>query len=124
MSDEEVELYSGALKELLSEFPYLFPEGSTLAEDKIRELSLMNKFEETRENKGLSIKEVSSKLKIPQYRLRAVEKVDKSELIPEMFWKYSEFLGITDFVWKWIKENEELAGRLELIEKEQDDRGG
>jgi len=117
LSEPEIEEYSKALRELFGhDFPNILKERATIAEDTIRKHSLITKFKDTREKKGLTIKEVSSELQIPQYRLKAIEQGYGSELKPEMFWKYCEFLDISGFVQKWIDQNQDLSKRLGLLE--------
>jgi len=123
LSEREIEEYSKVLRELMSDHSSILEERPTLAEDTVRKYYLISKFKETREEKGLSIKEVSSELKIPQYRLKAIEQGCGSELKPEIFWKYCDFLGISDFVFKWIDQNQELSKRLGLLEGNDKDGG-
>ncbi|MFH1219900.1 MAG: hypothetical protein V1694_05555 [Candidatus Eisenbacteria bacterium] len=62
--------------------------------------------------KALHIKEAAARLKVPQYRLRDVEKAWPDRMIPEIFKRYIELLGLRDWVAEWIKANSELAERM------------
>ena len=81
-------------------------------EDVIRLSSLGTKCKEAREELGLSVKDVSKKLGVPQYRVKAIEKPDESKIIPDVLLKYVEFLELESWFEKWKDANSKLAGRL------------
>lgn len=80
----------------------------------IRWSSLRTRCEREREKRGLSLKDVSMQLKIPQYRLRAIEYGELGTFEPAMARKYFRFLGIERWVARWRKANRELAERAGL----------
>jgi hypothetical protein len=79
--------------------------------DTVRWGSLRARCEEEREKRGLSLKDISSELKIPQYRLRAIEDGSLRYLKPEFAHRYFHYLGIESWVKRWARGNAELARR-------------
>jgi ribosome-binding protein aMBF1 (putative translation factor) len=61
----------------------------------------------TREEKSLSIKQASSKLKIPQYRLKAIERGGVKDIVPDHLERYIDFLEVRDEFNDWLKENKD-----------------
>jgi ribosome-binding protein aMBF1 (putative translation factor) len=77
--------------------------------------SLRAKCTETREKKGLSIKDVAQQLKVPQYRIKDIEgagRIDAGNA--EVLRRYVELLGIRRWVKRWVAANGELAMKLGL----------
>jgi Plasmid pRiA4b ORF-3-like protein/Helix-turn-helix domain len=89
-------------------------------EDSIRCRPLGAKCAEAREKMGLSIKEVSKRTKVPQYRLKDIESGRIRAPLPEAVKKYTSFLGLDSWVNEWVSANRELARRLELSDEEAD----
>jgi hypothetical protein len=61
-----------------------------------------------REEKGLGFKDISSGLKIPQYKLKAIEESSTMNIVPEILDKYVEYLGLGEEFGKWMEENREV----------------
>jgi len=61
-----------------------------------------------REQKNISLKQASEKLKIPQYRLREIESGSTKAILPDILDKYLDFLGLTDAFCDWLKDNEDI----------------
>ena len=61
-----------------------------------------------RKQKQMSLKQVSEKLKIPQYRLKDIESMNIKTIVPDLLEKYIEFLGLTDAFYDWQKDNEDI----------------
>ena len=61
-----------------------------------------------RKQKQMSLKQVSEKLKIPQYRLKDIESMNIKTIVPDLLEKYIEFLGLTDAFYDWRKDNEDV----------------
>jgi hypothetical protein len=61
-----------------------------------------------RKQKQISLKQISEKLKIPQYRLKDIESINIKTIIPNLLEKYIEFLGLTDAFCDWRKDNEDI----------------
>lgn len=118
LTDAEVAFMADAVREMLGAsfgedaVALLGVEGS---QDLIRWSSLKARCEEERERRGLTIRDVALELKIPQYRLRAVEEGSVQEFEPGMAQRYFEFLGITAWVKRWMSANRELAERVGLV---------
>lgn len=67
----------------------------------------------------MSVKEASAALKIPQYRIKAIEEGSFSQIDPEFFEIYTRFLGVEDYVAGWSGKNAELAEKLGLSYREE-----
>ena len=65
-----------------------------------------------RERRGMTLKDAAGKLKVPQYRLRAVETGHLSEVRPEVLTAYLEFLRLTSWSTRWARANPRLSRRL------------
>ena len=66
-----------------------------------------------RKQKQMSLKQVSEKLKIPQYRLKDIESMNIKTIVPDLLEKYIEFLGLTDAFYDWRKDNEDIYKSLQ-----------
>jgi cytoskeletal protein RodZ len=77
-------------------------------------MALTAKCRETREKRGLSIKDVAAQLRVPQYRIKAIEGHPSREFKPQYLRSYVEFLGSRRWVRRWIAANAELGKRLEI----------
>ena len=62
------------------------------------------------------IRDVAVALGIPQYRLRAIEAGQLTEVRIELARRYFRFLEIEDWIARWCRANRELAARVGLIE--------
>lgn len=113
LSEEEVAQTTKALRKLLrEEFPSIKPGFLRSAEDTVRMHSLRLRFRQARESRSLTFKEVATRLKVPQYRLKAVEEGSLSEIDPTVFTKYRDFLGVEQWVCQWVESNRKLAAKL------------
>ena len=61
-----------------------------------------------RKQKQISLKQVSKKLKIPQYRLKDIESINIKTIVPDLLEKYIEFLGLTHPFYDWLRDNEDV----------------
>jgi DNA-binding transcriptional regulator YiaG len=110
LNDEEVAfLTKMALRTLRNSFGDNPCFDSQSMERIIRWSSLSAKCEEAREKLGLSLRDVSRRLKIPQYRLRAIESGESGAFQPELADGYFLFLGIQGWVARWKRANRQLA---------------
>jgi len=91
-------------------------------EETVRYMPLNAEIKQARNEKGLTIKDVSKTLKIPQYRLKAIEDGSFSQIEPKIFHFYTKFLGIEPYVKSWCENNTELAGKIGI--REEDDSAG
>ena len=112
LTDEEVAFVTSMtlkmLKESFGDNPYF---NAQSMERIVRWSSLRARCEREREKLGLSLKDASVRLKMPQYRLRAIECGDLGTFEPAMAREYFHFLGIERWVARWRKANRELAER-------------
>ena len=116
LTEDEVQELSRRLTDLLPPklVAYSLEQGIT-TEITIRMSSLAARFEEARVARGRSIKEVAEQLRVPQYRIRAVEQGRASEILPEVLAKYSAFLGLDRWCKRWATANQQLGIQLGLI---------
>jgi ribosome-binding protein aMBF1 (putative translation factor) len=115
LSEKEVEKMTQLLRDFLRrEFSDMPEKLMHSAEEVLRMHSLRNRFQSAREARGLSIKEVAAQLKVPQYRLKAIEGGSSSEIKQDIFQKYSEFLDLEDWVSEWAAANKKVAAKLGL----------
>ena len=113
LSEEEVAQITKVLRKILrEEFPSIQPGLLSSVEDTVRMQSLCSRFRQARESMSLTFKEVATRLKVPQYRLRAVEEGPFSEIDSTVFTKYSDFLGLDQLVSQWVESNRKLATKL------------
>jgi hypothetical protein len=112
LNDEEVEFLMNEISLALGEKTMGVVRSLGLVpSDGVRWGSLQARCEEERERRGLSLKDVSRELKIPQYRLRAIEGGRLKELRPNLAHRYFRYLGIDSWVRRWSRANDELARR-------------
>jgi hypothetical protein len=113
LSEDEVAQTTKALLKLLrEEFPSIQPGFLSSVEDTVRMQSLHSRFRQARELMSLTFKEVATHLKVPQYRLKAVEEGSLSEIDSTAFTKYRDFLGLEQWVSQWVESNRKLAAKL------------
>ena len=112
LTDEEVEYIVSQTEIFMGpEFVETTKDYDIRMGDIVRWFSLRARCEAERERRGLTFKDVSTQLKIPQYRLRAVEEGTFRELKPEFAHRYFCYLGIESWVRRWARQNAELARR-------------
>ena len=117
LADDEVRILAEAVREYMGEpFASLTAERVSAVEDTVRLSPLTRRFQEGREATGLSIKEVASRLKVPQYRLKDIERGSHS-IKPEFLYKYASFLELDHWLRRWVKANRELAERMSLTDR-------
>lgn len=74
----------------------------------VRFLCISKLCQARREERGLSFKDISTELNTPQYRLKAIEENSIQSIVPAIFDRYVEFLGLQDEFQKWLKENRDV----------------
>ncbi len=80
--------------------------------DMIRFMSVAHRCKEARERKALSVQEVASLLKVPQYRIKAIEDSRMTEVNPDTLEKYIDLLGILRWFNEWAKSNADVHQRI------------
>lgn len=78
----------------------------------IRFLYIASLCRNRREEMGLSLKEVSQRLKIPQYRLRAAEDSAIRQITRASLNAYVQFLGLVDQFAHWRHENGDVYDEI------------
>ena len=68
-----------------------------------------------RQEKHLSLKEAASAIAAPQYRVRAIERGQLGEILPNVLRSYVAFLGLESEVACWARQNRRLAVCLGLL---------
>jgi len=82
-------------------------------EDTVRLGSLRAQCKAKREERGLSIKEAAGLLRVPQYRVKAIEDGACREVLGPILQAYIEELGLDAWYERWRWANSDLARRLE-----------
>ncbi len=112
LTDAEVRLLAAEVRALFGPtFAEVFRKSSGRLEDSMRWSSLKERCERARAARGMSLKEGALALKVPKYRLAAVEAGTFGELKPDVARQYFQFLGIEPWVRRWSRANRDLAKR-------------
>jgi ribosome-binding protein aMBF1 (putative translation factor) len=112
LTDDEVAFVTQELGRALGpESSEIIKSYGLVMSDTVRWGSLRARCEEEREKRGLSLKDISSTLKIPQYRLRAIEQGTLREMKAEFAHRYFRHLGIESWAKRWARGNADLARR-------------
>lgn len=112
LTDAEVRLLAAEVRALFGPtFAEVFRKSSGRLEDTMRWLSLKERCEQARAARGMNLKEAALALKVPKYRLAAVEAGTLGELKPDVARQYFRFLEIKSWVRRWSRSNRDLAKR-------------
>lgn len=118
LTDAEVRLGTAEIKRLLGWEATELLQGSRIrSQDTVRWSSLKTRCEQARAERGLTLKEAAGALKVPRYRLEAVEAGRLAELKPEIAHRYFSLLGIESWVKRWLRANPGLARRTGLVQQ-------
>ena len=116
LDDDEVK---HLLELMLDVMPYPAKEMLVLSninpEDSIRIQSLTRTFQNAREVGNQTLKDVSGKTKIPQYRIRAIEEGNLSEIKPTFLKQLSQYYDLDEWCSRWADKNTELASGLGML---------
>lgn len=116
LDEDEVQRLLGLM---LGALPYTVKEMLVLKdinpEDSIRIRSLSKSFQKARETAKEMLKDTSSKTKIPQYRIRAIEEGKLAEIKPEFLKQLSRYFGLDEWCSRWATVNTELASGLGMF---------
>ncbi len=85
-------------------------------EEFVRMGSLAKRFEEARIESGETTKGVAKELKVAQYRIKAIENGQVSEIEPRVLRKYSDYLGLNEWCSEWAEANEHMAEKLGITQ--------
>jgi len=112
LTDDEVDFITQEVRLALGpETAEIIESHGRVMSDTVRWSSLRARCEEEREKRGLTLKDISLDLKIPQYRLRAIEQGTLREIKSHFAHRYFNYLGIETWVRRWARANAELASR-------------
>lgn len=82
------------------------------AQEIVRCQSLFHSCKAAREKKGLTVKQSAAILKVPQYRIKALEGgADRYSIRADILEHYIEFLELGAFYGEWKKANEDILAR-------------
>ena len=83
---------------------------------KVRLLALQVKCRNAREKTGLSLKQAAARLRVPQYRLRAIEHGVVREIDADILRAYVRLLAVGPWFRRWSAANANLAARMAIDE--------
>ena len=110
---EQADCFIELVKERLGSDLAGIIDGSTLNMNHlVRFMHVSHLCKTRRDQMGLSIKEVSSQLDIPQYRLKAIEGNQLSTIVPAFLGRYVEFLGLEEEFQHWLEKNQDVYESL------------
>lgn len=117
LTDAEVAFVTGKIRDMLGEsFPGITERLPGNPEDLVRFMSVAEVCKQARDERGLSVKDVADDLRLPQYRITAVEESQLPEIDPAAAREYVEFLGLEEWFREWRAANPDLAFQLGLAE--------
>jgi hypothetical protein len=112
-NDEEVEAMAAKLHATLGPAVVEALEAHGIdVRDQVRFQAVATRCMEAREARQLSLKEAAAGLRVPQYRLRAIEQVRVQDVVVDVLERYTELLGLGAWLRRWRTANPELAQRL------------
>lgn len=82
-------------------------------EDTVRYIAVAEQLREARESAGMSVKEVGSRLGVPQYRIRDAES-NGAVVLGAVLEKYVRLVGLHQWYDEWSRQNVDLAKRISL----------
>lgn len=115
LNEEEIRAAAKLIPKMLGEsFARLAKERGLRVEDTLRYGSLAARCAEARSERGLSLKEAAAALKVPQYRVKAIEQGHLSSVQPDVLRRYISYFGLNRWVGRWASANSSLAKKLGL----------
>jgi hypothetical protein len=118
LSDADVRVLTAGVKKLL---PGDLPEhllSRVNIEAGIRFGAVAAKCRERRERRGLTVKEAARQLRVPQFRLNAIEGGRLSEVRADVLLAYVAFLELRPWLVRWRRANPSLSRQLGLTTRE------
>lgn len=123
LSDNEVLAAVHTTRALLGESVVALADSYGVSfEDVVRYAPLGRRCKQSRESRGLSVKEVARHLKVHAYRVTAIERGSFEEIRPDVFRRYVSHLGLDAWVRRWKAANRELAHRLGIARAKRQQR--
>ena len=116
LTEKEVNLYAKLIQEMVGEVISNVPDGYSInVQDNVRFISVATRCKESREMKGINIKEASFMLKLPQYRLKAIEDGGVSRIRTNDLKAYIMYLDLDKWYKRWKYSNNILVKKYDLI---------
>lgn len=116
LSDAQVELLTEAVHQLLGQEFVSESAGRGFDTHRgVRFMAVSARCTAERERIGLTVKQAAARIKVPRYRLKAVESGRLSEIRPEVLARYVSFLGLDSWLGRWVKMNGTLATELGIV---------
>ncbi len=84
------------------------------AEDGIRFRAVAAKCFLSRESRGMTVKDVAATLRVPQYRINAIDRCLLREVRGDILQRYATFLDLEAWLSKWTAANLGLARKLNV----------
>ena len=81
----------------------------------IRYLPLAKFCKKKRESLNLSLKEIGTKLKVPKYKLKAIEETSLHAVKHEILIQYVKFLGIEKEFELWAQDNQDILEEISEV---------
>jgi hypothetical protein len=113
LNEREVGLLAARLRKLLGES--VMHAADTYGVDvelMLRFGSVASRCQEAREDRGLSLKDAAAKLKVPQYRLKAIEASHIGAVDEVVLKSYVELLGLERWFGQWTRHNRALHAKI------------
>lgn len=118
LNSEQADNLVELVKEMFGEQGLKILEGSGLnVNNMVRFMYISRLCQKKREEKGLNLKTISSKLKIPQYKLKYIEESGMGNIDPDILEKYVKYLGLEKEFNEWLKQNKDVYEQLWKNEK-------
>jgi hypothetical protein len=115
LTDGEVRYLAGKLRHLMGDpLSEMLRRYGISPEDHFRFRPLALRLEAARAERGLSLKVAALALKVPQYRLAAIEGCQFHGIDAGLVVRYVEYLGLKSWFGRWRRGNAGLARRLRL----------
>jgi hypothetical protein len=118
LSHEQVRIFRKGLEGLLGPEVLQMMKGYRLdMERSIRFMAVSSRTKARREALGLTLKQAAGILKVPQYRLKAIEEGRQQEILPEVLEAYLRLLGLKPWFGQWRKANPQVKFSHQKKEK-------
>ena len=113
LNSEQADNLVELVKEMFGEQTSKILEGSGLnVNNMVRFMYISRLCQKKREEKGLGLKTISSKLKIPQYKLKYIEESGMGNINNDILGKYIKYLGLEKEFNEWLNQNEDVYEQL------------
>ena len=113
LTEPEVAEATRELRKLMArDFPTVPADLFGNSDHMVRLLSLNARFKQAREASGRTIKQIAAELKVPQYRLKAIEKGRLLDVDGAIMARYGAGLSLEAWLAMWVAANGRLAAEL------------